>query len=101
MITYRDFSKFNPVNAVETSSKINWSVALKKEGVDVIGQSITKNISQVFDEHDEIKLLSKIEDNHRKRYWTTRLNCDWNEYKRARNMSNKLVLKEKKYFKKN
>lgn len=116
LITYRDFSKFDPMKAVESTSSINWNTALEKEGVDAIEQSITTNIRKVFDEHaplvckrvskkkapwrsEAIKELTKIKNNLRHQYWRTRLDADWNEYKTVRNMLNKLVWKAKKdYF---
>ncbi len=115
MITYRDFSNFDPAKAVETTSKINWNIALSKEGVDAIEQFITGNIRKVFDEHapvvckkvskkkapwrnNVIKELTKTKNRLRNQYWRTRHIPDWNKYKTVRNMLNKQVWKAKKDF---
>uniref|UniRef100_A0A1B6GI71 Endonuclease/exonuclease/phosphatase domain-containing protein n=1 Tax=Cuerna arida TaxID=1464854 RepID=A0A1B6GI71_9HEMI len=54
IITYMDFSKFNPESAIEAVAEIDWDRAMHIDGVDNIEHFITTHIKRVFDSHASI-----------------------------------------------
>lgn len=114
-ITYRDFSKFDKQRAVSHIASIDWNHVEQFQNVNEVEKAISKNIKDVYDEqapvvckrvtrkkapwlNDEIKKLTKIKKESHKKYWSSRKQDDWENYKIIRNRLNGLIWKAKREF---
>lgn len=114
-ISYRDFSKFDINKATEKISEINWNGVYEMQDVNEIERFITSGIKSVFDElapvvckrvtkkrapwrNEAIKAMTKLKNRLRNKYWKTRDNNDWAEYKNVRNSLNREVWRAKKTY---
>lgn len=115
LITYRDFSKFNSQDAICTLEQIDWEQSKAIQSVDEIEQFVTSKIQNVYDNQAPIvcrkvtrkkapwknhlindKLRTKMK--LRNKFWRTRANADWEQYKLVRNELNSLIWSTKKKF---